>query len=634
MTTQTETQTAIKAVVNEKNFFAAMKHLFASSFAVVGELLQNSRRAGATRIDVNFDYQSSVLEFIDNGHGISDFSKLLELSASGWSEETKIKENPFGMGFFSCFGVAKSVEVRSKGTMLIACIEDLVEGKKIVLRQTDEADEHTTVIRLHGVSVELLGSYEDEFGERLQSLVYGFDTPVFLNGVEMKRPHAKAAMKGEETIIGFVHLKGVHGDHYGYPISSGRSTALYLQGLPIAETTSGVYRKQAEQVIHLDGSRFIPQMPDRKYLFDQSKQIEIVKTEIQEVYKRHLVSQKIALNGHRFVELHAQDAIYFGVPHLLNDIPYLPKSFFEICEAAVMNTEYESTFSTAQDNGVSLFSMQDFVDGNLRVWLNAPHDAAEEAWAGVAMKVMIRDDILNLGTEGLDPEHWIFKHATDYLDLSFSVQLQGAQDKTIDYSWNDRSATIGIAQQATVKVLKSDEFLFEHLVSSDWLMVPKCDDENTEEFHCWLMGTVSSTDHPVNALSTFFNEHDFHMEDWEDEAKRNWADTVGQLFNEHMTAKIGRAMADQYVVYSEEAAGEFGFVRLVRKNYGGDHYDRLQEDFVAVDHTFMANLTEALKLETGCKDLATKQVISALLSVVRPNLHVDGPRDGDHISQW
>ncbi len=36
---------SVRANINERKFFASMKHLFASSFSVIGELLQNSRRA-------------------------------------------------------------------------------------------------------------------------------------------------------------------------------------------------------------------------------------------------------------------------------------------------------------------------------------------------------------------------------------------------------------------------------------------------------------------------------------------------------------------------------------------------------------------------------------------------------------
>lgn len=46
-TTQLSTGTAVRASINERKFFESMKHLFATSFSLIGELMQNARRAGA-----------------------------------------------------------------------------------------------------------------------------------------------------------------------------------------------------------------------------------------------------------------------------------------------------------------------------------------------------------------------------------------------------------------------------------------------------------------------------------------------------------------------------------------------------------------------------------------------------------
>ena len=80
------------------------------------ELLQNARRAGATRVDVSIDEihaQTSTCNVTihDNGAGISDFQTLLSLGGSGWDGETQIKEDPAGMGFFAL--CRSEVEVHS-----------------------------------------------------------------------------------------------------------------------------------------------------------------------------------------------------------------------------------------------------------------------------------------------------------------------------------------------------------------------------------------------------------------------------------------------------------------------------------------------------------------------------------------
>jgi hypothetical protein len=70
------------------------------------ELLQNARRAGATKVTVSIEESGSEsrscsVTIQDNGTGIEDFQNLLSLGASGWNEETQAKEDPAGMGFFS-----------------------------------------------------------------------------------------------------------------------------------------------------------------------------------------------------------------------------------------------------------------------------------------------------------------------------------------------------------------------------------------------------------------------------------------------------------------------------------------------------------------------------------------------------
>lgn len=70
------------------------------------ELLQNARRAGATRVEVTIEAspeQEHVtrVTFEDNGHGIEDFQKLLTLGDSNWNPEVLAIEDPAGTGFFS-----------------------------------------------------------------------------------------------------------------------------------------------------------------------------------------------------------------------------------------------------------------------------------------------------------------------------------------------------------------------------------------------------------------------------------------------------------------------------------------------------------------------------------------------------
>ena len=66
---------------------------------IFSELLQNARRAGATRVNVSLETDTNTIRFSDNGSGISDPKVLLDYGANGWDENTVTREDAAGMGF-------------------------------------------------------------------------------------------------------------------------------------------------------------------------------------------------------------------------------------------------------------------------------------------------------------------------------------------------------------------------------------------------------------------------------------------------------------------------------------------------------------------------------------------------------
>ena len=79
------------------------------------ELLQNARRAGATHVEINNANGQVVVR--DNGSGIDDFSKLLELGNSNWDHALEQAEDPAGVGLF-CLA-PRQVTVRSHGKKMV-----------------------------------------------------------------------------------------------------------------------------------------------------------------------------------------------------------------------------------------------------------------------------------------------------------------------------------------------------------------------------------------------------------------------------------------------------------------------------------------------------------------------------------
>lgn len=86
------------AYVDQSLISSASNFFDNSTTSVLRELLQNSRRSGATRVDLY--QQGNRWKYSDNGPGCAP-QALLGLGASRWQAGVREKETPAGCGFFS-----------------------------------------------------------------------------------------------------------------------------------------------------------------------------------------------------------------------------------------------------------------------------------------------------------------------------------------------------------------------------------------------------------------------------------------------------------------------------------------------------------------------------------------------------
>ncbi|EGQ61188.1 hypothetical protein GGI1_05061, partial [Acidithiobacillus sp. GGI-221] len=92
----------LKINVNEKALISNLKMAFATGTTWVTELLQNARRAGATKIHIALQPEQKEFTIWDDGQGIKDMQNLFSIAESGWDEPIITEEKPYGMGFLSC----------------------------------------------------------------------------------------------------------------------------------------------------------------------------------------------------------------------------------------------------------------------------------------------------------------------------------------------------------------------------------------------------------------------------------------------------------------------------------------------------------------------------------------------------
>ena len=127
-------QQTICAKVNPRLLTKADRLFTGTAEGRIIEILQNARRAGATEVRIANKDGYVIVE--DNGSGIADFQKLLDLGGSGWDEKMEASEDPAGVGLFSL--APREVTIQS-GNQRIAIDKDGWMGKPVTIELMQDA---------------------------------------------------------------------------------------------------------------------------------------------------------------------------------------------------------------------------------------------------------------------------------------------------------------------------------------------------------------------------------------------------------------------------------------------------------------------------------------------------------------
>ena len=103
----------ISAAIDPAAISKVSRFFDASDRQIIDEMLQNARRAGATRVDV--EIADDQVTMTDDGRGIADPQTLLAFGKSGWNQGVRSSEDPAGMGFFSLARRNAAVDSRPAG---------------------------------------------------------------------------------------------------------------------------------------------------------------------------------------------------------------------------------------------------------------------------------------------------------------------------------------------------------------------------------------------------------------------------------------------------------------------------------------------------------------------------------------
>ena len=131
MTEHSALPDTIRARVHETAIHRVTRFYDAGIASIFVELIQNSRRSGATAVDVAADElpdETVRITVADDGDGIADPAVLLSFGQTGWDDETAQREDAAGMGVYALSQRGCTISSRPRGPLL-----DLAPGWRVDL---------------------------------------------------------------------------------------------------------------------------------------------------------------------------------------------------------------------------------------------------------------------------------------------------------------------------------------------------------------------------------------------------------------------------------------------------------------------------------------------------------------------
>lgn len=392
--------------VNPANLVKNLRFSFTQATTVLGELMQNARRAGATSVSFDYDETHRQLTVTDNGCGIACLKTLLTVAESGWAADVIEKEQPFGLGFLSALFSCTELAVTSKGGQFVAATADLLAFQPVMVQPVTNWDGLTRLV-LSGFKPDA-----NQIENHLPLLAKGFAIDVKLNGKVLERPRAlDAGLAFISTDIGDIAIQGCFDGERWLPATG--CFHVYLQGLPVYHST---HERYAGHVVHLNPSKFHARLPDRDKLIDQADVIALVQQAIQREARRQLENLKQQLVPIAFVEgydtlkaCHCLD--------LLNDVPWLPKQVL----AAILDYPIMEGCSTCNLETVGqAVSQIDIVSGKVKVVeLDDLDFTGALPWMFAWQKGFL------VYNQTLDSGHWLFNQLLNLNEVKIDLQVIG-----------------------------------------------------------------------------------------------------------------------------------------------------------------------------------------------------------------
>ncbi|CAM3782821.1 ATP-binding protein [Vreelandella rituensis] len=394
---------------------------FTSNTTFLKELLQNARRAGASKVEVN--YVDGILTLTDDGHGITDPQVLFCIGKSEWQDmDMMAQENPFGIGFAASLFAADRITVESGSWRLDADTADILAFEPLDLEAVEgQQGTRISLIIKDALKEEKQPLCEEKAQELFAALAQAFPIDILFNGELLPAPLRQqqggkaleaGALQGclvpvtEEGVLqrwnsavvivlqGFV-MESLCSDFY-FPGFS----AAFHRNLPMKAEQRAINPERLS-VLHLDSSKVRARVPDRDQLIDRDAVYRGIKEELLELCRARLVEAKANLSAKMFIDSFFHRCQNWGMMHLLNDLP-LPKGWVHTVDALAAYGEND-VFEWGDEH----------IQPNAEVFLaNLEYEEPDPLSAVCTYLAATRTRVIQNYTQ-LDAGHWVKANTLD-----------------------------------------------------------------------------------------------------------------------------------------------------------------------------------------------------------------------------
>lgn len=408
----------IRPTINAQRALSTIQRYFPNDVkSILIELLQNARRAGATKVEVStkeiankFSQLYDVLEvsLYDNGIGIEDPSILFSLFSTGWDEETIQREDPAGAGIYSLSSIGATIEssTKSNSWRLKVTPNGFVGAEDITVEELN-LKPSTTGTR---VTFTLKNCSTRSFILAIQNAARYYPVEVIYNSQE--ETWTNAAQK--DTFCDFLYKDGVKSKHVwegleiaiclkksvgnSYNPTFLESPSLNYYGLTLNLRSSEIKVPALVKINVINCPKLRLKLPDRSSVYNNEFYSELCKKVKQLVYEEYSKQEYHFLNYDEYCE-----AKELGV-NIAESCPvwsYLVEPGYSACKAILPSVEEIPNNAVITSN--SSMNSEEYCNLNLvkltTPIIQVPSTYLQYSWASAKPFLLIEYRVTKEGKE-------------------------------------------------------------------------------------------------------------------------------------------------------------------------------------------------------------------------------------------